>query len=145
MNHSMGLLVGGVLPAFAFGIGALLQKQSNDIGIGQSPYLVYFAAGIFIASLVAYFAFPENSHSLKAGAYATGHGLLFGAGFVCLAMVLTVYAEPISKRVPLANMSTLVSVVLGLIVFSEYTRMNLGYLLGGAALIVVGGILVARA
>ena len=122
MNNSLGILVGGLLPALAFGVGALFQKHSNDIGIGQGYYLLYFAAGLLIASTVAFLAFQDNGHSLRAGLFASGHGLLFGAGFVFLALGLTVYGQPISKLVPLVNMSTLVSVVLGLIVFSEYSK-----------------------
>lgn len=145
MNSSVGILVGGLLPAFAFGIGALFQKHSNDVGIGQSNYLLFFAFGLLVASGVAFFALPDNAYSMKAGLFASGHGLLFGAGFVLLAIGLTVYSQPISKLVPLANMSTLVSVAFGLVVFSEYTKLNLGYLLSGATLIVIGGILVSRA
>ncbi len=42
-------------------------------------------------------------------------------------------------------MSTLVTVILGLIIFSEYTKLNVFYLLIGAAFIVIGGVLVGRA
>ena len=145
MSSSFGLIVGGIVPAIAFGVGALFQKQGNLIGIGQSGYLLFFAAGILLASLAAYFIFSERSISLEAGLYASAHGLLFGVGFVALAIGLTVYALPISQLVPLANMSTLVSVVLGLLIFSEHTRLNIGYLALGALLIVIGGILVAKA
>ena len=145
MNTSMGLLLGGVLPAFAFGIGALFQKQGNLVGIGQSGYLVFFALGILVMAAVAFLLFAERGVSLEAGLYATAHGLCFGVGFVALAMGLTVYSLPIAKLVPLANMSTLVSVVLGLWIFAEHTKLNVTYLAVGAMLIVVGGILVARA
>ena len=145
MNNYLGMIVGGLLPALAFGVGALFQKQSNDIGIGQSHYLLFFCLGILASSLIAYFAFPDNPMSLRAGLFSSAHGLFFGAGFVFLALGLTVFAQPISKLVPLANMSTLVSVLLGLYVFSEYSRLNLAYLVSGALLIVIGGILVAKA
>lgn len=145
MSNSVGMLVGGLLPALAFGVGALFQKHSNDIGIGQSNYLLFFALGLLMASGIAFLTFPDNVLSVRAGLFASGHGLLFGAGFVFLAIGLTVYSLPISKLVPLANMSTLVAVVLGLVLFGEHAKLNLGYLLSGATLIVVGGILVSRA
>lgn len=145
MNNSVGMLVGGLLPALAFGIGALFQKHSNDIGIGQSNYLLFFAFGLLITSGIAFLVLPDNVLSIKAGLFAGGHGLLFGAGFVFLAIGLTVYSLPISQLVPLANMSTLVSVVFGLALFGEHTELNLGYLLSGATFIVIGGILVGRA
>ena len=144
-SSALGVIIGGLLPAIAFGIGALFQKQGNLIGIGQSGYLLFFAAGILAASILAYIFLVDHTLSLTAGIYASAHGLLFGCGFVALAVGLTVYAMPISQLVPLANMSTLVSVVLGLLIFSEYTRLNVGYLFLGSVLIVIGGILVAKA
>lgn len=145
MTNSLGILIGGLVPALAFGIGALFQKHSNDIGIGHSSYLLHFSAGVVVTSVFAYFLFQDNRMSAQAGLFAVGHGMLFGIGFVCLAIGLTIYQEPISKLVPLANMSTLVAVVLGLLIFSEHTKLNVTFLLSGAVLIVLGGILVSRA
>ncbi len=145
MNTSTGLIIGGLFPAIAFGVGALFQKHSNDIGIGQSNYLLCFSVGTIVAAIFAVMIFSENNFSSRAGLFAVGHGLLFGAGFVCLAIGLTVYQESVSKLVPLANMSTLVTVILGLIIFSEYSKLNVQPLLAGSALILIGGILVSRA
>ncbi|WP_299413634.1 hypothetical protein [Acaryochloris sp. IP29b_bin.148] len=145
MNDSIGIFIGGFIPALAFGVGALLQKQSNDIGIGQNYYLLYFAVGIVLTSVASYFLFPRHHLSHLAGLFAMGHGVLFGAGFICLAMGLTIYQEPVSKLVPLANMSTLVTVFLGLTIFGEYAKLNAFNLLLGASLVVCGGVLVSRA
>jgi len=145
LNGSTGLLVGGLIPAIAFGVGALFQKQSNDIGIGQSNYLLCFSIGAIAMAILAGVLFNENPFSSRAGLFAVGHGLLFGIGFVCLALGLTVYQESVSKLVPLANMSTLVTVILGLIIFSEYTKLDVVYLLGGSSLIILGGVLVSLA
>ncbi len=145
MTNATNLLIGGLVPALAFGVGAIFQKHSNDIGIGQSNYLLYFSGGMLLASLIAYFVFPDNPSSVKAGLFAAGHGVLFGAGFVFLAIGLTIYQEPVSKLVPLANMSTLVAVLLGLVIFGEYAKLNITALLSGSVLIVLGGILVGRA
>lgn len=140
-----GLLIGGAVPALAFGVGALFQKQSNDIGIGQTYYLLFFSLGLLASATLAYFIFADNKFSIPAGGFAAVHGLLFGIGFVALAMGLTLYQQPISKLVPLVNMSTLVTVVLGLIVFAEHEKLEVGNLLIGAGFIVFGGILVSRA
>ncbi len=145
MNNYSGLLIGGLVPAIAFGIGALFQKQSNDIGIGQSYYLIFFSAGLLIAALVAHFILKNNTFSLEATFFASAHGLFFGIGFVCLAIGLSVYQQPISKLVPLVNMSTIVTVLLGLIIFSEYLKVNIVPLISGSILIILGGILVAKA
>lgn len=145
MNNMFGVLIGGIIPAIAFGLGALFQKQSNDIGIGQAIYLIYFGIGLVIISVVVYVIFPRSELSINAGLYAIGHGALFGIGFSCLAIGLTVYSQPISKLVPLVNMSTLVAVVLGLLVFREYDSVNLYYLFSGAIFVTLGGVLVSLA
>lgn len=145
MNSSVGILIGGLLPAIAFGIGALFQKHSNDLGISQAYYLVAFSGGILIAATLAAFLFSNDLFSQPAVYSAIAHGLLFGIGFVCLAVGLTIYQQPVSKLVPLANMSTLVTVVLGILIFSEYKSLNTLYLITGAVLVVLGGILVSRA
>jgi len=145
VNFYSGLVIGGLLPALFFGIGAIFQKYSNDIGIGQSNYLASFSLGIVITALIALFIFKENSFSYRAGLFAVGHGFFFGLGFVCLAIGLTTYSIPVAKLVPLANMSTLVAVVLGLIIFSEYSKLNIVYLLSGSGLIILGGVLVSKA
>ena len=111
----------------------------------KTNYLLYFSGGLIITAFIAYFMFSENRLSHKAGLFAAGHGIFFGVGFICLAMGLTIYQVPVSKLVPLVNMSTLVTVIFGLIIFSEYTKLNVVYLLIGSALIVIGGILVGRA
>lgn len=140
-----GLIIGGLIPALAFGIGAILQKYSNDIGISQSYYLVCFSIGIALTSVISAFVFSNNVFSYKAGAFAIGHGFLFGIGFVALAVGLTVFQMPVSKLVPLANMSTLVTVICGLIIFSEYAKLNVVNLFLGALLIIAGGIIVSKA
>lgn len=38
MNLPLGILIGGLAPAFVFGLGAIFQKQSNEIGVGQGAY-----------------------------------------------------------------------------------------------------------
>ncbi len=143
MNASLGLIIGGLIPAVLFGVGALFQKRSNDIGIGQSDYLLCFSVGIILAALASVFLFGKTPFSYRAGFHAGAHGLFFGAGFVCIALGLTVYQESVSKLIPLVNMSTLVTVVLGLFVFSEYTKLNVPSLGVGVCLIVAGGWLVS--
>lgn len=130
MNASLGLIIGGLIPAVLFGVGALFQKRSNDIGIGQSDYLLCFSVGIILAALASVFLFGKTPFSYR-------------AGFVCIALGLTVYQESVSKLIPLVNMSTLVTVVLGLFVFSEYTKLNVPSLGVGVCLIVAGGWLVS--
>jgi transporter family protein len=145
MEGIKGIIIGGLLPAMLFGAGSILQKAGNRIGIAQSHYLFSFATGIIAAGVVSFFVMKSGPISFKAGAFAAGHGFLFGAGFVLMGVGIVVFNMPISKIVPLVNMSALVAVALGLVVFKEYASVNAFNLLAGAVLIVAGGILVGKA
>ena len=145
MSNLAGVIIGGLVPAVVFGFGAIFQKHSNNLGIGQGTYLLCFALGIGVAALLAYALMPTGAGLSKAGAYAIGHGLLFGIGFVGLALGFNHYDQPVSRLIPLANMSTLVSVVLGLLIFREHLALNVPVLLLGSMLIVAGGVLVSLA
>ncbi len=144
MEGIRGVIIGGLLPAILFGAGSILQKAGNKIGIAQSHYLISFATGIITAGVVSFFVMKNSPFSLKAGAFAAGHGLLFGAGFALIGVGIVVFNMPISKIVPLVNMSALVVVALGFFVFKEYSEVNVFNLLAGAILIVAGGILVGK-
>ncbi|HOX28038.1 MAG TPA: hypothetical protein PLQ76_02660 [bacterium] len=145
MNDIQGILIGGLLPAFLFGIGSIFQKASNKIGIGQGFYLLSFAIGILLGSLIAYVTMKGSASSLHSGAFAFGHGFLFSIGFIFIAIGIVTYNIPISKLVPLVNMSTLVAVILGIVIFKEYSDLNVFKLLAGAILVVIGGVIVSRA
>lgn len=145
MNNFVGILIGGLLPALVFGLGAIFQKHSNNLGIEQSIYLACFAIGILLTALVAYAISPSFSGTSKAAMFAIGHGALFGFGFIGLALGFNYYGQPVSRLIPLANMSTVVTVVLGLIVFREHVELNVPILLVGSLLVVIGGVLVSLA
>ncbi len=145
MNNFIGILVGGLLPALVFGLGAILQKHSNNLGIEQGVYLVCFAVGIVLTALLAYLLSPSFSGSSKAMMFSVGHGALFGLGFIGLALGFNHFGQPVARLIPLANMSTLVTVLLGLIVFREHLEMNVPILITGSILVIAGGILVSLA
>jgi transporter family protein len=55
------------------------------------------------------------------------------------------FETPIAKLTPLYNMNTLIVVLLALWIFAEWKEVKVLQLLIGAVLIVMGGVLVARA
>ncbi len=64
-----------------------------------------------------------------------------GAGLVAVAIAK--YGMPISKLVPIYNTNTLITVLIGFVVFLEWRDVNPAKLLIGAALVLVGTTLVA--
>lgn len=144
------LLIAGVLPAFLYGVSALFQKFSTNTGISLMPYLIAVGVGVALAGvLIGLFSIQGGwqavNYSLKGFLYANLFGLLWGLASGLVAFGLIHYRVPISQLVPLYNMNTLVAVLLALLVFSEWRDLQAIKLIGGAVLVVLGGILVATA
>jgi drug/metabolite transporter (DMT)-like permease len=143
-KHLVGLLIGGVLPIIFYGVGGVLQKTSTQNGIGTALYILCSAIGALIAGIIIYAVIPDKTISFKSGGYAFTIGILWAFGLSAVAIALFKYNVPLSKLAPIYNMNTLLTVVLGLIVYSEWKEVNVIKLLIGAVLVMVGGVLVAN-
>jgi transporter family protein len=143
--QTVGLLIGGLVPALAYTVSNTLAKSSTQAGIGVGPYLLFIGLGILIVGVVFTYAMPYGSVSLRSGSYSLIVGLFWGIGTGAVALALSQYHAPISKLVPLFNMNTLFSVLLALWIFAEWKQVRVPQLLLGSVLIVLGGTLVARA
>ncbi len=144
-SESLGLLIGGIVPAFAFGLSGVFVKASNQAGIGVGPYLI--AAGLAVAFCGVLFLviFPDRTISLKSGSAAFAMGFLWAIGAGLVAIAVSRLGAPIAKLVPLYNTNTLVAVLLTLWIFAEWKQVQPLKLLAGSALIMVGSVFVSRA
>ncbi|MBK6899256.1 MAG: hypothetical protein IPH09_08315 [bacterium] len=140
-----GLLVGGLLPALLFGVTGILQKAAGRAGAGVGPYLLCTGAGVALVGAAFAVARLDNAVSWRAGLLAGGVGASWGLGMALVLIALTRFATPLSKLAPLYNLNTLVVVLLALVVYAEWRDVHLAKLIAGAALVVLGGILVANA
>jgi transporter family protein len=143
--EAKGLLLGGLMPALMFGLAGVLQKATLRAGAGMGPYLICVGAGVLIIGAALAITASGQTITLKAGFLAGTLGLVWGVATWLVALSLARYAVPLAKLVPLYNMNTLVVVVLALVVFAEWRDVAVVRLLLGAALVVLGGTLVARA
>ncbi len=140
-----GLLVGGVLPALLFGITGTLQKFYGRAGGGTGWYLPLVGLGVAATGLVAMPYLGERALTMRAGAVALAIGVSWGFGMIAVILGLDRFGAPLAKLAPLYNLNTLVVVLLALVLFAESREVNVPRLLAGAALIVAGGALVAKA
>lgn len=146
MNEALlGVIVGGIIPAFLYGISGAFQKGSSRIGIGVGPYLICAGLAVIATGLGWLVLMPDRTVSIRSGLYAGLGGLLWAGATGCVVFALLQYSAPLAKLVPLYNMNTLVTVLIALIVFSEFSAVSVPKLLVGALLIIVGGTLVAQA
>jgi drug/metabolite transporter (DMT)-like permease len=143
-KNMLGILVGGLIPALCYGLAGIFQKSSTQGGISLPYYILASGIGVVIVGMVLAIFTQEKMITLESGGYAMAIGLFWALGMTLVAVALSKYNAPVSKLAPLYNMNTLVTVVLGLIIFSEFKEINTVRLLIGALLIVVGGTLVAN-
>ncbi len=144
-SQTIGLLIGGIIPAIIYGISGIFSKSAMQIGMGLAPYLIITGAAIALTGLVFGMIQGDWHLSTRAGLHALALGMTWGVGTGLVAIGLSVYNVPLGKLAPLYNMNTLVAVLLALWIFSEWSRVSVPQLLIGSMLIVIGGTMVARA
>lgn len=143
--NTLGIIIGGLIPALLFGTGNFLLKVSNAEGIGIAPLLASGGAG-FIAAALCVFAFlPDTALSIRSSASAFGFGFFMGIGTALVSIAIVKYGTPLSILTPLFNMNTLVAVLLALWIYAEWKQVHIPKLLIGSVLIIIGGTFVARA
>jgi uncharacterized membrane protein len=141
--NTLSLVVGGLLPALLFGMSGVIQKTSARAGIGTGPFLM--VVGIVVVAIGGIFTAVEQDTTMNwlSTLYAGVFGVLWAVGIGSIAIALGRYDGQISQLVPLYNMNTLVAVVIGLVVLSEWQSVQPGRLLLGAILTIAGGVLAA--
>jgi uncharacterized membrane protein len=138
-----GLIVGGLLPALFFGLSGVFARPATQAGISTGFYLTIIGLAAATVGLVFCLIFPERELTFRSGLFTILVGSTWAIAAGLVAIALTKYGSPISRLVPLYNLNTLVAVIIGLVVFSEWREVNALQLLIGAVLIIVGGSLVA--
>jgi len=133
------------LPAVVLGVTGPLMKNAMRGGLGTGEFLVVF--GITLAGVGLACRPWRNGQRIPRAAVATGivTGVLWTLGTALTLVALGPLGASISQITPLFNMNTLVVVLLGLWVFKEHRHVRPAPLVFGAALVILGAVLVARA
>ena len=142
-SNVLGILIGGIIPAVIFGIGGLFVKASNQQGISLGYYILFTSIGILVFSLIGFFVFTERIVNFKSGAYAFTVGATWVIGAILVAFALIRYNTPISIISALNCTACLFTIMLSLIIFSEWKETHVVRLVVGSILIVVGAMLVS--
>ncbi len=139
----LGILIGGIIPAFLFGISGICQKWSNQHGISTGAYLVSIGIGVLCVGVVLCVYNSEQQFSTASVVPAIALGVFWGLGILLVAIAISKYGARLSVLAPLYNMNTLVAVVGALFIFSEWKDANLVKLGFGTIMIILGGVLVS--
>jgi hypothetical protein len=142
--QTIGLLVGGLAPAVGYAIFAIATKFASQAGLGAGPLLVLVGAACVACGAVFWKFLPADINMVSAG-WGLFAGIAWALGTGLVSVALSRWNVPISKLNPIYNTNTLITVLLGLVIFSEWKQANPLPLLGGAALILAGSLLVSNA
>ena len=139
------LVIGGLIPALFYGVASVFQKLSVREGGSVSVYLLAFGAATFLVGALSTAFLPHPPSPIRSILIAGLGGVTFalGAGLISLALVR--YDAALAQLAPLYNMNLLVSVTLGLLLFSEFKDLQVSKVLVGTVLILAGGWLVSSA
>lgn len=145
LMHRQALLIGGLLPAVVLGVTGPLMKNAMRGGLGTGEFLIVF--GVTLAAVGLACRPWRNGRRIPRVAVATGigTGALWTLGTALTLVALGPLRASISQLTPLFNMNTLVVVLLGLWLFQEHRQVRPAPLVMGAALVILGAVLVARA
>jgi len=144
-DKQLSLLIGGFLPAILFGVSAIFLKVVNRAGTGMGPFLMGIGLTIFIMG--ALFACWDRDLAVtnRSIMYLVAFGIMWSLSMASVAIAIKRYNGQISQLVPIYNMNTLVTVVIGLIALAEWRNVHPVKLLVASVLICVGGVLAANA
>jgi hypothetical protein len=143
--QTYGIIIGGLMPAILFGVANVFVKSSTEKGISFPLYIVCTGLGTLFVGLVLFCVLRDAKISLLSGGYAFAAGVLWAVAVSGILIALRQYNASISILAPLFNMNTLITVALGLWIFSEWQTVRVPQLVLGSVMILIGGTVVAKA
>lgn len=143
MDRLWIILVGGLLPAFLFGVSAIFQKSAVLGGVTAGTYIVFDGLVMVAVGLILRQALGETTFFAPGWPWAIAGGLCFAVAAGAFAFAVQRMGAPVSLLAPITVISTLVTVVLSFIIFREHEGVRGVQLMGGALLVVAGAALVA--
>lgn len=139
------LMLGGFLPAIFYGLAGVLQKASARAGGSAPLYVIAFGLATCLTGFVYRQIVGDSTLSSRAVLWGLLAGAFFAVGAMLISTTLIQYNASISQLSPLYNMNILVTVALGLLLFSEWGTVSGPRLLLGTIVILLGGWLVSSA
>ncbi|GAB5510926.1 MAG: hypothetical protein Rhims3KO_23270 [Hyphomicrobiales bacterium] len=145
MNAYVPIIIGAVLPAVLWGITAVFQKMSASSNLGPGLYLTVFGLIICVGGVTFARITQEWAFNPRGAAYAVMAGLSFTLGTGLLSFALWKFDLPIAKVAPILGANVLVPVLIGAVLLGAGNGLDLGRLLVGTALVLVGAAIVTSA
>ena len=145
-NNTLGIIIGGIIPAFLYGVSTITMKAGAEYKISTSTYLMVIGIVIFIVGLLSkqVLNLPESSGNFAGLGFAVVSGLLWGLATTLVNYSIVKFGTPIAILTPLYNMNTLVAVLGGMVLFAEWKTVQSLPVFIGSILVVCGGVLLSK-
>ncbi len=144
-DKQLAIIIGGFLPAILFGVAAVFLKVANRDGVGTGPYLMGIGATVLVVGALYTLWDRDTAMSLRSALFIGLYSMVWSAAMICVAIALKRYQAQIGQLVSIYNMNTLVTVLIGLTVLSEWRSVHPAKLIVAAILISIGGVFAATA
>lgn len=145
MSKYAPLIIGGLIPAVLYGLAGVFQKWSARAGGSAATYLIGFGLATVIVGVLYRMVLSEGPAPITSLGFALLGGLVFGVGAGLISFAIIRFDAAISQLSPLYNLNILVTVLLGLLIFSEFSQLQVSRLIAGTLMILVGGWVVSGA
>ena len=144
-TQTTGLIIGGLIPAVLFSFSNIFMKGSMERGTSFAIYLISVGIAVLAIGTTVLFITRDRGFNVLGSSLAFMAGLSWAIGVSGAIYAIHKFDTPLGKLAPLFNMNTLFTVLFALWIFAEWKEVKMLHLLMGSFLIVIGGILVARA
>lgn len=135
--------IGGLLPAFGFGLAAVFQKGATLHGVQVGTYMFYAGVVLAAGGLLMRQFFGETGWAPSGALLAMLGGLGLALGNGGLSYAILKLNAPVALITPINVLGTLITVITGFAVFREYEGISALRLVAGALLVMAGAALVA--
>ena len=145
-NNTLGIMIGGIVPALLYGVSIIAMKAGAEYKISTSSYLMVIGIVIFIVGLLSrqILNFPETTATFAGLGFAIVSGILWALGTTLVNYSIVKFGTPIAILTPLYNMNTLVAVLGGMLLFAEWKTAQSLPVFIGSVLVVCGGVLLSK-
>jgi len=141
--NTVGIVIGGVIPAVFLGLGTVLMRASMGAGATIPMYLAVVRTTIAGIGWAAVLIDAGGAATMKGSLFAGLIGLTWSIAIACIAYGFGVLKLPVSIIAPLTNSNALVALLVGAIAFSEWKTLNMTNATVGTALICAGATIVS--
>ena len=98
--ETLGLVLGGVLPAFLFAIDGVSSKAAARTGMSWAPFMIATGLTIALAGAVALYFDEERRFTSGGVGFAVLKGAVWALGSILVVVALSRFGAPLAKPSP---------------------------------------------